>query len=185
MTDETLVLPPRPPRAAALPDPGTYRARPGRCVFEICAALGPLTTLRGRFAVLDSRLVIDPEESRTHLTVEASAASLRTTRPLATRRLIGRRGLAARQHRTLRFESAGLETGGDPERLNAPGTLYLRDAPVPVTLSTRVVGRGRARLLILGQGQLHYSTLRAATDVRLPWSVPAGRVRLLLAADFR
>ena len=185
MTTETLVLPPRPSRPAALPDPGTYRARSGRCVFEIRVALGPLTTLRGRFAVLDSRLVVDADESRTHLTVEASAASLRTTRPLATRHLTGRRGLAARHHRTVRFESTGLETGGNPERLSIPGTLYLRDAPVPVTLSTRVVGHGRARLLVLCRGEVHYSALRAACDVRLPWSVPAGRIRLLLAADFR
>ena len=185
MTTETLVLPPRPSRPAALPDPGTYRARPGRCIFEICAALGPLTTLRGRFAVLDNRLVIDPDEDRTHLAVEASAASLRTTRPLATRHLTGRRGLAARHHRTVRFESTGLETGGDPKRLSIPGTLYLRDEPVPVTLSTRVVGRGRDRLLVLGVGELAYSTLCAASGVRLPRSVPASRVRILLAADFR
>lgn len=184
MTTETLVLPPRPPRPSGLPDPGVYRAAPGRCILELSANLGPLTTLRGRFAVLDARLVVADDARRASVTVEASTASLRTTRPLATRHLTGSRGLAARQHRRLRFESTGFDID-EPGRLDIPGSLYLRDEPVPLTLNTRVVGRGRDRLLVLGTGRFAYSTLCAATPVRLPWSVPAGRVALLLAADFR
>jgi polyisoprenoid-binding protein YceI len=184
MTTETVVLPPRPSRPAVLPDPGTYRARPGRCVFEISTAAGPLTTLRGRFAVLDTCLIVDEDDSRTQLTVEASAGSLRTTRPLATRRLTGPRGLAVRQHRVIRFESTGFESD-EPGRLTIPGSLHLRGEAAPVMLDTRVVGRGRDRLLILGSGRLDYSALRATTAFQLPWSVPAGSVRILLAADFR
>lgn len=184
MTTETLVLPPRPSRPAVLPDPGTYRARPGRCVLEISTAAGPLTTLRGRFAVLDAQLIVDQDDSRTRLTVEASAGSLRTTRPLAARRLTGPRGLAVRQHRIIRFESTGFEAA-EPGRLSIPGNLHLRGVAVPVVLDTRVVGRGRDRLLILGVGRLDYSALQATTAFRLPWSVPAGSIRILLAADFR
>ncbi len=184
MTAETLVLPPRPSRSAALPDPGTYRASPGRCVLELSACAGPLTTLRGRFAVLDTRLVVAPDPSHTRLSVEASTASLRTTRPLATSHITGRRGLAARQHRTIRFESSDFELD-EPDRITISGSLYLRDAPIPVALNTRVVGHRSDRLLILGVGSLAYSTLRAATGARLPWAVPANRIRLLLAADFR
>jgi polyisoprenoid-binding protein YceI len=184
MTTETLILPPRPSRPADLPDPGTYRARPGRCVFEISADAGPLTTLRGRFAVLDTRLVVGEADERTSLAVEASAGSLRTTRPLATRRLTGSRGLAVRQNRVIRFESTGFETD-EPGRLTIPGNLHLRGEPIPLTLDTRIVGRDRDRLLILGVGHVAYNTLRATTPFRLPWSVPAGRIRILLAADFR
>jgi len=184
MTTETLMLPPRPSRPADLPDPGTYRARPGRCVFEISAGAGLLTTLRGRFAVLDTSLVVGEADERTTLAVEASAGSLRTTRPLATRRLIGGRGLAVRQHRIIRFESDGFESD-ESGRLTIPGKLHLRGEEVPLTLDTRIVGRGRDRLLILGVGDLAYSMLRATTAFQLPWSVPAGRVRFLLAADFR
>ncbi|HEU5356102.1 MAG TPA: YceI family protein [Actinocrinis sp.] len=185
MTTETLVLPPRPPRPnGGLPEPGVYRAAPGRCILELSANLGPLTTLRGRFAVLDASLVVADDTRHASVTVEASAASLRTTRPLATRRLTGNRGLAARQHRRLRFESTGFDIDG-PGRLTIPGSLYLRDEPIPLTLDTRVVGRGPDRLLVLGTGRFAYSTLCAATPVRLPWSVPAGRMALLLAADFR
>jgi polyisoprenoid-binding protein YceI len=184
MTTETLVLPPRPSRPVVLPDPGTYRTRPGRCVFELRAAAGPLTTLCGRFAVLDTSLVVDEDERRTHMTIEASARSLRTTRPLATRRLTGPRGLAVRQHRVIRFESTGFDSG-EPGRITMPGTLHLRGEEIPLTLDSRVVGRGRDRLLILGTGRLDYGALRAATEFRLPWTVPAGHLRILLAADFR
>jgi polyisoprenoid-binding protein YceI len=184
MTTETLVLPPRPSRPAVLPDPGTYRARPGRCVFELSAVAGRLTTLRGRFAVLDARLDVDQDDRDSRLTVEVSAGSLRTTRILATRRLTGPRGLAVRRHRVIRFESAGLETG-EPGRLAIPGVLRLRGETVPVTLETRIVGRGRDRLLMLAVGRLDYSMLRATTEFRLPWSVPAGHISILLAADFR
>lgn len=184
MTTETLVLPPRPPRPTSLPEPGVYRAAPGRCILEISANAGPLTTLRGRFAVLDARLVVRDDTRHALLTVEAAAATLRTTRPLATRRLTGNRGLAARRHRLVRFESVAFEIDG-PGRLAIPGSLYLRDEPIPLTLGTRVVGRGRDRLLVLGLGRFAYSTLRAATPVRLPRSAPAGSVGLLLAADFR
>jgi polyisoprenoid-binding protein YceI len=184
MTTETFVLPPRPSPAADLPAPGTYRARPGRCVFELSTNVGLLTTLRGRFAVLEARLVVEEDARRTSLTIEGSTASLRTNRPLATRRLTGRRGLAARQHRAVRFESTGFETD-EPGHITFPGNLHLRDEPIPITLSTRIVGRGSDRLLVLGLGQFAYSTLRAATAIRLPWSVPAARVRLLIAADFR
>lgn len=184
MTTETLVLPPRPPRPSGLPDPGVYRAAAGRCILELSANLGPLTTLRGRFAVLDARLVVADDARRASVTIEAGAASLRTTRPLVTRRLTGNRGLAARQHRRLRFESTAFDIDR-PGRLTIPGSLYLRDEPMPLTLDTRVVGHGRDRLLVLGTGRFAHSTLRAATAVRLPWTVPAGRMALLLAADFR
>jgi len=184
MTAETSVLPPLPRRSGTLPDPGIYRAEPGRCILEISTSLGLLTTLRGRFAVLDSSLVIDADEARSRLAVEASTVSLRTTRPLATRHLIGQQGLAVRQHRTIRFASTGFETS-EPGSLSIPGELYVRDEAVPLTLRTRVVGQGRNRLLIIGTAQLAYSVLREACLFRLPRSVPAGRVRLLLAADFR
>src|SRR5947209_2603998 len=143
MTTETLVLPPRRPRPTGLPDPGVYRAAPGRCILELFANAGPLTTLRGRFAVLDARLEVTDDTRHATVTLEASAASLRTTRPLATRRLTGNRGLAARRHRLVRFESVGFEIDA-PGRLTIPGSLYLRDEPIPLTLDTPVFGRGRA-----------------------------------------
>jgi polyisoprenoid-binding protein YceI len=128
--------------------------------------------------------VVDEDESRTRMTVEASAGSLRTTRPLATRRLTGPHGLAVRQHRVIRFESTGFD-GGEPGRITIPGTVRLRGEEIPLTLDTRVVERRRDRLLILGTGRLDYSALRATTEFRLPWTVPAGHLRILLAADFR
>lgn len=184
MTAETSVLPSLPQRSGMLPDPGIYRAEPSRCILELSTSLGLLTTLRGRFAVLDSSFVIDADETRSRLAVEASAVSLRTTRPMAARHLIGQRGLAVRQHRTIRFVSTGFEIS-EPGTLSIPGELHLRDEAVPLTLRTRVVGQGRNRLLVIGTAQLAYSLLRETCLFRLPRSIPAGRVRLLLAADFR
>jgi polyisoprenoid-binding protein YceI len=184
MTAETSVLPAHPARSGTLPAPGTYRADPGRCILEISASFGLLTTLRGRFAVLESRLEVAAEEHRSTLSIRASAGSLRTTRPFATRRLIGRRGLAVRQHRTISFASTGFEAR-EPDRIGIPGELGVRGEAIPLTLHSRVVGQGRNRLLIIATAQLAYSQLREQCSFHLPWSVPAGSIRLLLAADFR
>jgi len=196
MNTETAVLPlPDPALSEAeqsesapslrwLPVPGSYRAEAGRCILEISTSAGPLTTLRGRFAVLDNQLTVGEGDSLTALTVEASTASLHTTRPLAGRRLLGGRGLNARNHRIVRFESTAIDAAGR-KSLSIPGQLYLRDEPVGICLKTRVVGREADRLLILGVARLSYRALREACSFRLPWSVPADHVRILLAADFR
>jgi polyisoprenoid-binding protein YceI len=182
-TADTAVLPQ--PRVSWLPRTGSYRAEAGRCILEISASTGPLTTLRGRLSVLDTQLTVDESDYRlASLHIEASSGSFRTTRPLATRRLIGKRGLDAGNHRLVRFESAAIEEVGR-KQLSIPGELYLRDEPIDVRLSTRVVGREDDRLLILGTGRISYRALRQTCGFRLPWSVPADHLRILLAADFR
>ena len=166
MTAETLVLPPHPPRSGTLPDPGTYRAEPGRCILEISASFGPLTTLRNRFAVGENRLDIAAGESRPHhrLDVEAS-----------------------RQRRSIRFASTGFEAAepAEPGGLRIPGELHVRDGAVPLTLRARIVSRGEDRLLIIGTARIAYSQVRELCSFRLPRPVPTGRISLLLAADFR
>jgi polyisoprenoid-binding protein YceI len=180
---DTAVLPL--PQHTWLPGPGSYRASAGRCILEFSASAGPLTTVRGRLAVLDNQLTVDDADRHpASLCIEASSGSLRTTRPLATRRLTGGRGLDARHHRVVRFESTAIEEVGR-RLLSIPGQLYLRDEPVSVRLDTRVIGRENDRLLILGTARLSYRALRDACSFRLPRSVPADHVQILLAADFR
>lgn len=41
MTADTFVLPSHPPRFGPLPEPGTYRADPGRCILEVWASPAP------------------------------------------------------------------------------------------------------------------------------------------------
>ena len=84
----------------------------------------------------------------------------------------------------MRFESTGIDAT-DRSLLSIPGELYLRGEPVGICLKTRVVGRDDDRLLILGTARIDYRELREACGLRLPWSVPADRIGILLAADFR
>jgi polyisoprenoid-binding protein YceI len=182
MNADTAALPP--PRPKWLPEPGSYRAEAGRCFLEISASVGPLTTLRGRLAVLDNQLTVDGGDHLSSLCVEASTGSLRTTRPLVTRKLRGGRGLDSRAHRVVRFEPAAIDEV-DRKLLSIPGDLYLRGEPVRIRLKTRVIGRDDDRLLILGTARVSYRAVREACSFWLPWSVPADHVRILLAADFR
>jgi polyisoprenoid-binding protein YceI len=181
---DTAVIPA--PRTDRLPRPGTYHSAADRCVLEISAGVGPVTTVRGRLAVATNTLTVDGGEESSSLRFEASSVSLRTNRPLVTRRLLGRRGLNARRHQAIRFESTAIGAVGLGDRcLSIPGKLYLRGTPIDVTLDARVISHDDDRLLIIATARLSYPALREACSVRLPWSVPANRIQILIAADFR
>ena len=171
------------PPADVLPRPGSYRAV-GRSILEISAVLGPLTTLRGRFAVLENRLEVADSGDRASLLLEADVASLRTTRPLAGRRLLGRHGLDARRHGVLRLRADRISTVDDTcWRIRAE--LALRATPIDIALRARVVDCTEDRIALLATGAISARALRRTCSVRLPRTVPADRVRFLLAADFR
>ena len=172
------------PPAKDRPRPGTYQAAE-RSILEISAVLGPLTTMRGRFAVLENSLVVaeSPDRAAT-LLLEASVPSLRTTRPLAGRRLLGRRGLDAARNGLIRVEMERISTVGDAQR-HIRATLHLRATPIDISMKTRVVVRAEDRVALIATGAISSRMLRETCSVRLPRSVPADRVRLVLVADFR
>lgn len=171
------------PPIELLPRPGSYRAV-DRSILEISAVCGPLTTLRGRFAVLENRLEVADSGDRASLTLEADVASLRTTRPLAGRRLLGRHGLDARRHGSLLLQADRISTVDDTYwRIRA--TLTLRATPIDITMRARIVDCAQSRIALLATGAISSRALRAACSVRLPRTVPADRLRLMLAADFR
>jgi|GEM_PF-3318507 len=172
------------PPAEGLPKPGHYRAAEGRCILEISAALGPLTTLRGRFAVLDNSLVVEDTGDRAALSLEASVPSLRTTRPLAGRRALGRRGLDARHHGLVRLRADRISTV-DETRWRIRATLTIRATPIDLTMKARIAACEEDRIALIAIGAVTSRALRETCSVRLPRSVPADRVRLMLAADFR
>ena len=166
------------------PTPGSYRATEGRCILEISAALGPLTTLRGRFAVLDNSLVVEDTGERAALALEASVPSLRTTRPLAGRRVLGRRGLDAGHHGLLRLRADRISTV-DEARWRIRAKLTIRATPIDITMKARIAACEEDRIAFIAIGAIDSRALRETCSVRLPRSVPANRVRLMLAADFR
>jgi len=181
-TTETAVLPTVEPEPG--PRPGTYHAAGDRCVLELAAALGPLTTLRCRLAVLDTQLVVADAGHGTALLLEASVPSLRANRPLAGRRWSGRRGLDARDHRVLRLESTRIAAADDAEwRVRA--RLTLRGTPIDVRLHTRIAARAEDRIALIATGRISGRDLRRTCSIRFPRTVPAGALRLMFAADFR
>ncbi|NUP52745.1 MAG: hypothetical protein HOW97_36295 [Catenulispora sp.] len=172
-----------PPRDG-LPRPGSYRAAGGGPILEIAARLGPLTTLRGRFAALEDSLVVEDAGDRAALLLEASAPSLRTTRPLAGRRLLGRRGLDARNHGLVRLQTDQIRLL-DHAQWQFPAQLTLRGTQVDITMTARVAARTADRIALIANGEISSSALRRRCSARLPRSVPATRIRFTLAADFR
>jgi polyisoprenoid-binding protein YceI len=171
------------PPTDVLPRTGSYRAV-DRSILEISAVLGPLTTLRGRFAVLENHLEVADSGDRASLLLEADVASLRTNRPLAGRRLLGRHGLDARRHGSLRLEADRISTVDDT-CWRIRGTLTIRATPIDLIMRARVVDCAEGRIALLATGTISSRALRRTCSVRLPRTVPADRVRLMLAADFR
>ena len=173
-----------PPPTEGLPKPGSYRAAEDRCILEISAAFGPLTTLRGRFAVLDNSLVVAETGDRAALWLEASVPSLRTTRPLAGRRALGRHGLDARHHGLLRLQADRISTV-DETRWRIRANLAIRATPIEIAMKARIAVCEEDRIALIAIGAVSSRSLRETCSVRLPRSIPANRVRLMLAADFR
>ncbi|GAA3845113.1 hypothetical protein GCM10022403_091290 [Streptomyces coacervatus] len=167
MTTETLPTAPLPPPVPGpdwLPDPGTYGAAPDRCIVELTARFGPLTTLRRRLTALDATLTVAPDSDDCVLSLE-----------LAGRPLGGR---------LLTFVSTSLTPTDEATRLHVPGELALAGDPVEALFGFRVVERTTDRLLVLGTAQLPYRHLHRRTGLALPRTRPTARVRLLVAAEF-
>ncbi|MGI5458685.1 hypothetical protein ACQEWB_37045 [Streptomyces sp. CA-249302] len=167
MTTETLPtipLPPPRPGPDWLPDPGTYTAAPDRCITELTARFGPLTTLRHRLTALDATLTVAHDSDDCVLSLE-----------LAGRPLGGR---------PLTFVSTSLTPTDEATRLHVPSELALADAPFPAVLGLRVVERTAERLLVLGTLRVPYRPLRRTTGLPLSRTRPADRIRLLVAAEF-
>ncbi|MET9906063.1 hypothetical protein ABZZ74_04475 [Streptomyces sp. NPDC006476] len=167
MTTETLPTAPLPPPRPGpdwLPEPGTYTAAPDRCVVELTARLGPLTTFRRRLTALDATLTV------AHDSDDCALGLALAGRPLGGRQLT--------------FASTSLTPTDEATRLHVPGDLALTGEPFPAVFGFRVVERTADRLLVLGTLRLPYRPLRRITGLTLPRTRPAARVRLLVAAEF-
>lgn len=166
-----------------LPLPGDYQAPADQCVVELSARTGPLTTLRVRFGGPAVRLTVDEDAERCTLQMTADASAVRLPgRPFARRGLLGRRGLDATRNPELQlFVEAFTQTGDD--RLTADGLLAIRGTTHPTRLDARVVERADDRLILLATADVPYRAVRRASGFTLPRLTPAGRLRLLIAAD--
>jgi len=167
MTTETLptaVLPPPRPGPDWLPDPGTYAAAPDRCIAELTARFGPLTTLRRRLTALGATLTVASDSDDCALSLQLAG------RPLGDR--------------PLTFVSTSLTPTDEATRLHVPGALALAGKPVEAVFGFRVVERTVDRLLVLGTLELPYRALRRGTGFTLSRIRPAARIRLLVAAEF-
>ncbi|MEU0838587.1 YceI family protein [Streptomyces sp. NPDC005962] len=187
MTTETLPRSPAPPPGTGpewLPRRGTYAVAPDRGIVELTARLGPVATLRGRLDLTDAALTVADDPADCALHIEMNSASLRTGRLLGDGRLRGSRGLYATRHKRLVFRSESIEPADDGQRLEVHGDLEVRGVPLATTLRLRVAGRAADRLLVVGAAEVPYRPLRRATGFTLPRTAPAGRLRLLVAAEF-
>ncbi|WP_406493397.1 hypothetical protein OHB06_21630 [Streptomyces sp. NBC_01604] len=176
MTTVTLPTVPPPPDSRtgtgrSLPLPGRYSVAPGRSLAELTAWYGPLPTRRRRITLAGASLTVSDPRSDT------DAQTL----------------LAEAEHPRFHFEfdDPRLEAALTSERvheshgrLQLSGDLDLNGVAFPVLLRLRVVERADDRLLVVGAARLPYRLLRRATGFRLPWRVPATRLRLLVAAEF-
>ncbi len=176
MTTVTLPTVPPPPEARAgtgrlLPLPGRYTVAPGRSLVELTAWYGPLPTRRRRVPLTGASLTVsDPRSGIDPQTVFTEAGT-----PLFRFGFDG-------PHLKAAFASERVDESDG--RLQVTGDLDLDGVAFPVLLRLRVVERADDRLLTVGTARLPYRLLRRATGFRLPWRLPATRLRLLVAAEF-
>ncbi|MGI3226688.1 hypothetical protein ACRJ4B_25535 [Streptomyces sp. GTA36] len=151
------------------PPPGRYAVAPGRSFAELTAYYGPLATLRRRVTLTGASLTVPESESE-------SVSDSEGARP------VFRFDLAGTMKASLVSEH--VEPLADGRHLQLLADLDVRGVAFPVLLRLRVVRCAEGRLLVVGSTRLSYRLLRRATGFRLPWSRPATRLRLLLAAEF-
>jgi hypothetical protein len=143
-----------------VPPPRRLTVAPGRSLTELTAWYGPFPVRRRR--------------------VPLAAAALET--PADTGHPAYRFEFDDRELRAVLTSERVEDLPGDRFQLTAD--LTLGETAFPVLLLMRVVDRAEDRLLVVGTARLPYRLLRRATGFRLPWRLPATRLRLLVAAEF-
>ncbi|MEV0558117.1 hypothetical protein AB0I27_32250 [Streptomyces sp. NPDC050597] len=167
------------------PPPGRYAVAPGRSFAELTAYYGPLATLRRRVTLTGASLTVPESESES----ESGSAPVSEAGPVSEpesasegARPVFRFDLAGTMKASLVSEH--VEPLADGQHLQLIADLDVRGVAFPVLLRLRVVRCAEGRMLVVGSARLPYRLLRRATGFRLPWSRPATRLRLLLAAEF-
>jgi len=159
------------------PPPGRYAVAPGRSFAELTAYYGPLATLRRRVTLTGASLTVPESDSESDSEFESMSQS-----KSADARPVFRFDLAGTMKASLVSEH--VEPLADGRHLQLLADLDVRGVAFPVLLRLRVVRCAEGRMLVVGSTRLSYRLLRRATGFRLPWSRPATRLRLLLAAEF-
>lgn len=139
--------------------PGRYTVAPGRSLAELTAWYGPFPVRRRRVPLAQASLEVSPDAEHPEFRFEFDDRELRAV-----------------------LTSEHVEEAGD--RLQLTADLDLNDVAFPVLLRLRVIDRADDRLVAVGTARLPYRLLRRATGFRLPWRLPATRLRLLVAAEF-
>ncbi|WP_328693175.1 hypothetical protein OHA74_35610 [Streptomyces phaeochromogenes] len=165
------------------PPPGRYAVAPGRSFAELTAYYGPLATLRRRVTLTGASLTVPETETESGSgSGSGSGSEPMSQSESADARPVFRFDLAGTMKASLVSEH--VEPLADGRHLQLLADLDVRGVAFPVLLRLRVVRCAEGRMLVVGSTRLPYRLLRRATGFRLPWSRPATRLRLLLAAEF-
>ncbi|AYC40761.1 hypothetical protein [Streptomyces griseorubiginosus] len=143
-----------------VPPPRRLSVPPGRLLAELTAWYGPLPVRRRRVPLAAAALDLPAEAGQPAFRFEFDDRELRAV--LTSERVEDLPG----------------------DRLQLTADLAIDGTAFPVLLRLRVVDRAEDRLLVVGTARLPYRLLRRATGFRLPWRLPATRLRLLVAAEF-
>ncbi|MFE3856324.1 hypothetical protein ACFXPN_34990 [Streptomyces griseorubiginosus] len=143
-----------------VPPPRRLTVSPGRSLAELTAWYGPLPVRRRRIPLAAAGLTLPADAGQPAFRFEFDDRELRAV--LSSERVEDLPG----------------------DRLQLTADLDVDGTPFPVLLRLRVVDRAEDRLLVVGTARLPYRLLRRATGFRLPWRLPATRLRLLVAAEF-
>ncbi|MEU0425118.1 hypothetical protein ABZ235_16175 [Streptomyces canus] len=143
-----------------VPPPQRYTVAPGRSLIELTAWYGPLPLRRRRVPLAGASMEMAQGAAQPSFRFEFDDRELRAV---------------------LTSERVDAVPG---DRLQLTGDVDLNGVAFPVLLRLRVVDRDEDRLLVVGAARLPYRLLRRATGFRLPWRIPATRLRLLVAAEF-
>lgn len=170
------------PKRPTRPLYGHYSAPPEKCIVELSAGTGPLTSMRSRltWATINLTVTEGRDNDSWQIKLEASAAPLGVNRQPAGRHSRGLRD--NRLHPVISFAGASTVTD-QGARMEVPGFLTIKDKTYSSSLRIRIVERHSERLLFLASARLSLPSTSLGPGSRPLRSFTARYLRLFVAAD--
>ncbi len=127
------------PGVRNIPDPGAYELDPTHSYVAFTARHLMVTKVRGRFPVVDGRLVVSDDPSQSSVEANIDVSAVESGDPKRDEHLRSADFFDSENHRFATFRSTSVEDRGDGE-FTLHGDLTIRGVTRPVTLSGEYLG---------------------------------------------
>jgi polyisoprenoid-binding protein YceI len=127
------------PGVRNVPAPGTYNLDPTHSYVSFTARHLMVTKVRGRFPVIEGRLVVDEDPNRSSVEAKIDVSAVESGDPKRDEHLRSADFFDTENHRYATFRSSRVEDHGDGE-FTLHGDLTIRDVTRPVSLKGEYLG---------------------------------------------